>query len=99
MALQKSFSFTGIKSISGNDFFIKYGEEIVTTDELYVRVTGISGTKHTITAVVDFIDQNSDEVFTRKQYQFALDLEGSNPIKQSYEYLKTLPEFANATDC
>ena len=27
------------------------------------------------------------------------DLEGSNPFIQAYEHLKTLPEFANSTDC
>lgn len=27
------------------------------------------------------------------------ELEGANPIKQAYEYLKTLPEFADAVDC
>jgi len=27
------------------------------------------------------------------------DLEGGNPFKQAYEYLKTLPEFSGATDC
>jgi hypothetical protein len=26
-------------------------------------------------------------------------LDGENPIKQAYKYLKTLPEFAGATDC
>jgi hypothetical protein len=26
-------------------------------------------------------------------------LEGANPIKQAYLYLKTLPEFADAVDC
>jgi hypothetical protein len=32
-------------------------------------------------------------------YQCAYDLNGSNPIKQAYEHLKTLPEFAGAIDC
>jgi hypothetical protein len=27
------------------------------------------------------------------------EINGLNPIKQAYEYLKTLPEFAGATDC
>lgn len=27
------------------------------------------------------------------------DLNGENPIRQAYLYLKTLPEFAGATDC
>jgi phenylalanine-4-hydroxylase len=26
-------------------------------------------------------------------------IDGLNPIKQAYEYVKTLPEFAGATDC
>ena len=26
-------------------------------------------------------------------------LDGANPIQQAYEHLKTLPEFAGATDC
>jgi hypothetical protein len=27
------------------------------------------------------------------------DLTGANPLAQAYEHLKTLPEFAGATDC
>lgn len=29
----------------------------------------------------------------------AYQLNGDNPIKQAYDHLKTLPEFAGATDC
>lgn len=29
----------------------------------------------------------------------AYDMQGDNPIRQAYKYLKTLPEFAGATDC
>ncbi|MDR6581619.1 MULTISPECIES: hypothetical protein [Pseudomonas] len=27
------------------------------------------------------------------------DMDGENPFKQAYEYLKSLPEFEGATDC
>jgi len=37
--------------------------------------------------------------FADNGYYCAYDINGENPIKQAYEYLKTLPEFANATDC
>ena len=37
--------------------------------------------------------------FQSKAYACEYDIEGSNPIAQAYEYLKTLPEFAGATDC
>ena len=37
--------------------------------------------------------------FNTKTYSCAYDITGENPIKQAYKYLKTLPEFVNATDC
>ena len=37
--------------------------------------------------------------FADNGYSCAYNITGENPIKQAYEYLKTLPEFANATDC
>lgn len=37
--------------------------------------------------------------FSDNQHQCDYDLDGKNPIKQAYDYLKTLPEFAGATDC
>lgn len=33
------------------------------------------------------------------EYRCAYDLTGDNPIRQAYLHLKTLPEFAGATDC
>jgi hypothetical protein len=32
-------------------------------------------------------------------YSCQYDIAGDNPIRQAYLHLKTLPEFANATDC
>jgi hypothetical protein len=32
-------------------------------------------------------------------YFCSYDLNGSNALNQAYNHLKTLPEFANATDC
>jgi hypothetical protein len=37
--------------------------------------------------------------FGDAEYSCAYDLDGANPIRQAYLHLKTLPEFANATDC
>lgn len=37
--------------------------------------------------------------FADNDYQCAYTLDGTNPIKQAYEHLKTLPEFADAVDC
>lgn len=37
--------------------------------------------------------------FSDKMYECFYDIDGSNPINQAYEHLKTLDEFAGAIDC
>ena len=37
--------------------------------------------------------------FSTTAFDAPYDLEGPNPIKQAYQFLKTLPEFSDATDC
>lgn len=36
--------------------------------------------------------------FPPEDYACPIDLEGPNPIKQAYLYLKTLPKYSNAVD-
>lgn len=43
--------------------------------------------------------KNETIAFNTLSFQCAYDLEGVNPLKQAYEYLMTLPEFAGATSC
>jgi hypothetical protein len=37
--------------------------------------------------------------FSENYHSCAYDLNASNPFAQAYAHLKTLPEFAGATDC
>jgi hypothetical protein len=37
--------------------------------------------------------------FADSAYDCGYAIDGENPIKQAYEHLKTLPEFADANDC
>lgn len=99
MAIQHSLSITGSKVISSHGFLYPMGEETVTTDPLYIKVVSVSGNKETLTASVSFSLEKTTAPLAVKDYQFTLELEGPNPIKQAYEYLKTLPEFADAVDC
>ena len=71
----------------------------MTTDLLYVKVTSISGNKDLINATVSFSQSAASAAILNQTFQFPLDINGPNPIKQAYLHLKTLPEFANATDC
>jgi hypothetical protein len=62
----------------------------------YIKVVFVSGNKTQIVANVNF----KNETFEfNKQYEFAPNMDGGNFIAQAYNYLKTKPEFAGATDC
>jgi hypothetical protein len=37
--------------------------------------------------------------FEDTEYQCTYVIDGDNPIKQAYDYLKTIEKFADATDC
>ena len=66
----------------------------------YIRVAHVTGTKNEITANAVFHKDNGDgEMFKAGAYTFTPSMDGGNFIKQAYGHLKTLPEFAGATDC
>jgi hypothetical protein len=64
----------------------------------YCKVISIIGTKETMTATMSTLSEKDGELIQSTSFQFVPDLEGKNFIAQAYEYLKTLPEFADATD-
>jgi hypothetical protein len=83
MALQKN-----IETVQG-----------LNVSDAYIRVESISLSKslmHINTKTYVSVEKPclSTDVFSCEY-----SLEGDNPIKQAYEYLKTLPEFSGATDC
>ena len=66
----------------------------------YHRVEGLClVTNQSMTFRVRTYKDVAFPAFADNGYSCAYDITGENPIKQAYEYLKTLPEFANATDC
>ena len=66
----------------------------------YHRVEGLClVTNQTISFCVRTYKDVAFPAFADNGYSCSYDITGENPIKQAYEYLKTLPEFANATDC
>lgn len=68
--------------------------------QAYIRVEEVFGTKDNCVATVSWLkEENSKESFKGKQYSFVPNMDGNNFIKQAYEHLKTLPEFAGAIDC
>ena len=71
----------------------------ITVSQAYVKVQSVLGDKNNVAVEVAFFADSTQQPFTNKRYEFTPDLDGSNFIQQAYEYLKTLPEFADATDC
>ena len=68
--------------------------------DAYHRVEGTQVSKDTITFQVRSYKDNSGlPHFADASFNCAYDIAGSNPIAQAYVHLKTLPEFAGATDC
>lgn len=65
----------------------------------YIRVGTYNGDKNSLIFTIEYKANSDLETFYSKNMAIDIDLEGSNFIVQAYEYLKTLDEFADATDC
>jgi hypothetical protein len=65
----------------------------------YCRVSTVQGGKTMLTAEVSFHASSEHQAFYSKAVGFVPDMDGDNFIKQTYQYLKTLPEFSGAVDC
>jgi len=89
MALQKKVTITDNLGIN------------VDFDTSYIKVTKVRGGKEELIAYVDIFDQHDGNIVQSNQYAFRPSVaDGSdNFIKQSYDYIKTLDKFLEATDC
>jgi len=87
MALTKSF-----KKVDN------FGIE-VDLSNCYIKVVAVNSTKDEAQMSVNVMQSQDGSSYFAETHKFVLDLDGSNPIKQGYLFLKTLPEFAGATDC
>ena len=65
----------------------------------YIKVKRVLGSKESMTAEVGFFRSAGGQELHRGNYEFTPNLSGANFIAQAYEHLKSLPEFAGATDC
>jgi len=97
MALQKLIETEGDSFIETPLGVVKNGNQKITFSA-YVKVVSITGSKTQLNAEVLF---KSDSHKFTKNYLFvpSVSIDSINFIAQAYEYLKTLPEFADAIDC
>lgn len=72
----------------------------VVVENAYVRVnTATCNKKMLAFQVCFFANANENAPFKTVAYDGQHNLDGENAIKQAYQMLKKLPEFANAQDC
>lgn len=90
MALQKTFVKTQ-EPFSGS----------LEISDAYWRVEKVEASKEQAIAVVSVNKKDGELIcmVDQKRYAFVATLYGKNFISQAYDHLKTLPEFAGATDC
>lgn len=97
MALKKIIEIDGVLLLKTDHLIVDLGTSTV-NDEFYVRVDNLTGTKELVTASVSY--RSGNKLFNKT---FAIPMStkdgAKNFIAQTYDYLKTLPEFAGAIDC
>lgn len=67
--------------------------------DAYFKVIQVSGDKNRTQVRYGIFKDAQGKMLQEKIEDFKTDLEGPNSIKQAYEHLKTLAEFASAVDC
>jgi len=97
MALRKIIETEGIVTIQTPFGVIDKGTQQVSFSA-YIKVVSVFGNKNLVNASVSFTGDTQQFV---KQYEVPMSIEtgSANFISQVYTHLKTLPEFAGATDC
>lgn len=98
MALKKIINVSGVAVVEHDGMRLLTGQTVTVQKEIYIRVSHVAGGKNQQTATVTSIEVGGSTV-REDLVTFDPDLDGPNFIKQAYEHLKTLPEFAGAEDC
>lgn len=65
----------------------------------YIKVARVECTKQENNFLIELKKDSNSDPYQLQYINASYDINGENPIKQAYLHLKTLPEFADATDC
>lgn len=98
MALRKTLVFNADTVLITPYGRINSETKEISLSDIYIRIASVRGNKDLLTIEVEFDFPDNPLL---KTYAFTPSVaDGSeNFIRQGYEYLKTLPEFAEAVDC
>lgn len=73
---------------------------LIATDA-YIRIEGpkLVGKNAVEFEAVCYVNDQHNVPFYATRHTAEYDIDGSNPFKQAYDHLKTMPHFADAVDC
>lgn len=69
------------------------------SEPLYWKVDRIEASKNSANAIFNAYDKKDGSLVDGTIIKFSPDLSGENFIRQAYQYIKNLPEFAGSVDC
>ncbi|WP_024873168.1 hypothetical protein [Tolumonas lignilytica] len=65
----------------------------------YLCIESVTGSKSNLTVSLVARDKKDGVFIESNQINVPIDLEGDNFIKQSYLYIKSMPDYSSASDC
>lgn len=71
----------------------------LSVNDAYIRIEDVNLNKNEMTFNVKTYVDVDKPCLSEEFFKSVYNIDGNNPIKQGYEYLKTLPEFSGAVDC
>ena len=71
----------------------------ITVSGAYIKIQSFSGSKELLKFDVATHSRIGEQTIAITSFEMPYNIEGANPIKQAYDYLKSLPEFTGSIDC
>ena len=97
MALRKIIQVEGEAFINSQNGRVTIGLQ-KTAFSAYCKIINISGNKQQGRATLE-CSANNNKIIQHFEIPFSVEENAPNFIRQAYVYIKSLPEWANATDC
>lgn len=96
MAIRKTRAIAKVIALTSGAY-IQTGKTLDIESDQYIRIDKIEGDKNQLRATYSVKMAYYPD--SHGYFAFVPDMNGPNFIKQAYEHLKTLPEFADSEDC
>jgi hypothetical protein len=98
MALQHTITVSGTGTINTKDGVVVLGDRSEALANAYIKVEAVEASKDIGSISVSITVATGSKIARKYTFTPSVASGSENFIKQAYEHLKTLPEFAGSTD-